>query len=371
MVAGAWAVTALALLVRGLSGSTLRGSPQARSSSRARVSLWTGSRSSPARRGADLQLGARLRRPAGTSWGRLAGLAVARVRRCAAGPRSRRARAARRGAAAWISAAPRPPRSSRPRSCSRCSAARDDQRLAIRLHPVHRLGRPRARDARATDVLRYGAVASVALMESSFSSDRDGDLWQDDHRSSSSRLSRSSRSSATATRVPRRSSSSAASSLRGRISGQEPCARPVLRSAPSRRRARGRSRVCGLSWSNPRAGIAVVAGVAALGLLHPVPEPRLRHVPAVAAASRDASGTVGSPSWQRRPTRTASGFPSSASDGCGRGSTARSCWTRPAALRAPAHRRRRVVARLGGTLAFSRPDLENDTDPAVLVVGSV
>jgi hypothetical protein len=31
----------------------------------------------------------------------------------------------------------------------------------------------------------------------------------------------------------------------------------------------------------------------------------------------------------------------------------------------------RVVARVGGTLAFSRPDLEIDTDPAVLVVGSV
>jgi hypothetical protein len=31
----------------------------------------------------------------------------------------------------------------------------------------------------------------------------------------------------------------------------------------------------------------------------------------------------------------------------------------------------RVVARVGGALAFSRPDLEIDTDPAILVVGSV
>ena len=31
----------------------------------------------------------------------------------------------------------------------------------------------------------------------------------------------------------------------------------------------------------------------------------------------------------------------------------------------------RVVARVGGALAFSRPDLEIDADPAILVVGSV
>ena len=124
VVAGAWAVTAVALLVRGLSGSTAAGlaagtlvlaSPS--------VAFWTGF-SGPDPLAVALVFSSALafvdRRA--RLGGVLAGLAVAARPEMVLLALAAGVLALRDDAAAWSSAAPRPPRSSRPRSCSRCSA---------------------------------------------------------------------------------------------------------------------------------------------------------------------------------------------------------------------------------------------------------
>ena len=304
------------------------------------------------------------------------------ARRCrasgdgAAGPRRRRARAARRAQPRGSPAAPRPPRSSRPRSCSRCSctpATINDWRFALIL-PIA-LGALVLVTRAPPDVLRYGAVASVALMAVVLL-DLDRDRRRSGRttdRSSSSRLSRSSRSSATATRVPRRSFVVGGVLLLGGVYlVVEPCARPVLRSAPSRRRARGRSRACGPSWSIPRSRDRRRRGRGGARSASPrARQPRLRHVPRGRGRPRETPrGRSGAPrdSGARR-VRLLASRAARQTDAAGE-STARSLLDAAQRLYEPRLTADgRVVAGVGGTLAFSpRPDLEIDTDPAVLVV---
>ena len=124
VVAGAWAVTAVALLVRRLSGSTAAGlAAGALVLASPSVAFWSGfsgpdplavalvfSPRSPSSTGGHV-LGASLR-----------GSPLPRVRRWCCWPSQPACSRCATSAAAWSSAAPRPPRSSRPRSCSRCSA---------------------------------------------------------------------------------------------------------------------------------------------------------------------------------------------------------------------------------------------------------
>ena len=306
VVAGAWAVTAVALLVRGLSGSTAAGrAAGALVIASPSVASWTGfSGPDPARRGAGLQLGARLRRPAGTSWGRpCGGSPLPRVRRWCCWPSppacsrcaTRRSRVElRRAAPAAVITA------SLVFAVLRTPATINDWRFALIL-PIA-LGALVLVTRAPPDVLRYGAVASVALMAVVLL-DRPG--TGDALAGRLRPLPRSSRLSWLLTLLRDRDQSSRGARRRrrrppprGRISGQEPCARPVLRSAPSRRRARGRSRACGPSWvdsaqpgsPSSRAWRRSVRFTPCPAAATTTCSPRSR------AASRDASGTVGSPS---------------------------------------------------------------------------
>ena len=120
------------------------------------------------------------------------------------------------------------------------------------------------------------------------------------------------------------------------------------------------------------AGIAVVAGVAALGLLHPVPGSRDYDMfPAVAGGLERRLGN-GEPLVTAAPDAYGFWLPDHSVRQMRPG--IRGAILLDAAQRLYEPRLTadgRVVARVGGALAFSRPDLEIDTDPAVLVVGSV
>ena len=279
VVAGAWAVTAVALLVRGWADRPLRGSPRARSSSRARVS--------PSGRGSQVRTRSPWRsssaprsrsRPAGTSRGRPCGAR----RRDASRDRARRRRSRRPRAARRAQPAATPPRRAGRghHGLARVRGAphtRDDQRLAIRLHPAHRLGRPRARDARATrrPSLRRGRVRRAHGSCPSRPTGT-GDALAGRPTAPRPRGCRAPH----APPRPRPESRGARRRRRrppprGRISGQEPWARPgtSLCSFPPPRCVAGLA-LAALPGRFRAAGIAVVAGVAALGLLHPVPGSR-------------------------------------------------------------------------------------------------
>jgi hypothetical protein len=121
------------------------------------------------------------------------------------------------------------------------------------------------------------------------------------------------------------------------------------------------------------AGIAVVAIVAALGLLHPVPGSRDYDMfPVVAGGIESRLGNGEEPLVTAAPDAYGFLLP-------GHGVKRMRPGIRGAILLDAVQRLYEprltangpVVARIGGTLAFSRPDLEIDADPAVLVVGSV
>ena len=378
VVAGAWAVTAVALLVRGLSGSTAAGlAAGALVIASPSVAFWTGF-SGPDPLAVALVFSSALafvdRRA--RLGGVLAGLAVAArpemvLLALAAGVlalRDERSRVElRRAAPAAVITA------SLVFAVLRTPATINDWRFALIL-PIA-LGALVLVTRAPPDVLRYGAVASVALMAVVLL-DRPGPatLWQDD------RPLLVLAAVALLTLLRDRDQSSAALVVVGGVlllGGVYLVKNPALGRyfallLPAAALVAGLA-LAALPGRFRAAGIAVVAGVAALGLLHPVPGSRDYDMfPAVAGGLERRLGDGREPLVTAAPDAYGFWLPDQ-----------RVRRMRPGihgAILLDAAQRLyeprltadgRVVARVGGTLAFSRPDLEIDTDPAVLVVGSV